>query len=60
MAELRNDTTAKTLNMSLGEHIIDVIWREHVKFHEFRMHRSGDMNLSSFSFSEFCTLEKQE
>jgi hypothetical protein len=23
------------------------------------MHRGGDMNLSSFSFSEFCTLEEQ-
>jgi hypothetical protein len=46
--------------MSLDDHIIDVIWRVYAKFHEFRMHRDGDMNLSSFSFSEFCTLEEQE
>jgi hypothetical protein len=30
------------------------------KFHEFKKHRGGDTNLSSFSFSEFCTLEEQE
>jgi hypothetical protein len=32
----------------------------HAKFHEFRNHRDEDMNLSLFSFSEFCTLEEQE
>jgi hypothetical protein len=57
MAELRNDTAAKR-STPLGEHIIDVIKRVHDKFHEFRMHRGGDMNLSSFLFSEFCTLEE--
>jgi hypothetical protein len=45
--------------MPPGDHIVDVIRRVHAKFHEFRMHRGGDMNLSSFSFSEFCTLEEQ-
>jgi hypothetical protein len=29
-------------------------------FYEFRKHRGGDTNLSSFSFSEFCTLEECE
>jgi hypothetical protein len=57
MTELRNDTAAKR-STPLGEHIIDVIKRVHDKFHEFRMHRGGDMNLSSFLFSEFCTLEE--
>jgi hypothetical protein len=46
--------------MPLHEQIKDDIWSVHVKFHEFRKHRDEDMNLSSFSFSEFCTLEKQE
>jgi hypothetical protein len=46
--------------MPLGEHIIDVIRRVHAKFHEFRMHRGGDMNLSWFLFSEFCILKEQE
>jgi hypothetical protein len=31
-----------------------------VMFHDFIKHRGGDMNLSIFSFSEFCTLEEQE
>jgi hypothetical protein len=46
--------------MPLGEQTRDDIWSLHAKFHEFRKHRDEDMNLSSFSFSEFCTLEKQE
>jgi hypothetical protein len=36
------------------------MWSVHAKFHEFRKHRGGDTNLSSFSFSKFCTLEEQE
>jgi hypothetical protein len=32
----------------------------HAKCHEFSMHRNDDMNLSLFSFFEFCTLEEQE
>jgi hypothetical protein len=32
----------------------------HAMFYEFRKHRGGDTNLSSFSFSEFCTLEECE
>jgi hypothetical protein len=32
----------------------------HAKFYEFRKHRGGDTNLSSFPFSEFCTLEECE
>jgi hypothetical protein len=32
----------------------------HVKFHDFIKHRGGDMNLSLFSFSEFCILEELE
>jgi hypothetical protein len=46
--------------MPLGEQIRDEIWSLYAKFHEFGKHRGGDMNLSSFSFSEFCTLEEQE
>jgi hypothetical protein len=46
--------------MPLGEQIRDDIWTLHAKFHKFRKHRGGDTNLSSFSFSEFCTLEEQE
>jgi hypothetical protein len=29
-------------------------------FVNLEKHRGGDMNLSSFSFSKFCTLEEQE
>jgi hypothetical protein len=47
-------------NMPLGEKTRDDIWSLHHKFHEFRKHRDEDMNLSLFSFSEFCTLEEQE
>jgi hypothetical protein len=32
----------------------------HAKFCEFTIHIKGDMNLSLFLFSEFCTLGKQE
>jgi hypothetical protein len=46
--------------MPHSEQIKDDIWSLYAKFHEFRKHRGGDMNLSSFSFSEFCTLEDQE
>jgi hypothetical protein len=46
------------LNVTLGEHICDYMRSVHAKFDEFRKHRGGDMNLSSFSFSEFCTLEE--
>jgi hypothetical protein len=48
------------LNVPLGGHIWDDKRSVHAKFNEFRKHRSGDMNLSSFSFSKFCTLEEQE
>jgi hypothetical protein len=41
-----------------GEQIRDVIWSAHAKLHEFSMHREEDMNLSMFSFYEFCTLKK--
>jgi hypothetical protein len=46
--------------MSFGKQIRDDIWSLHAKFHEFKKHRGGDTNLSSFSISEFCTLEEQE
>jgi hypothetical protein len=46
--------------MPLAEHILDVIRRVHAKYHEFRRHRGGGTDLSSFSFSEFCTLEEPE
>jgi hypothetical protein len=45
--------------MPLCEHIRDYMKNVHAKFHEFNMHRDVDVNLSLFSFSEFCTLEKQ-
>jgi hypothetical protein len=32
----------------------------HTKLHEFSMHRDADINLSLFSFLEFCTLEEPE
>jgi hypothetical protein len=48
------------LNMPLGEHIWDDMGKVHDKFHEFFMHRKVDMNLSLFSFSEFCRLAEQE
>jgi hypothetical protein len=37
-----------------------VFRRAHAKFPEFWMHRAGDMNLSLFSFPEFCILKEQE
>jgi hypothetical protein len=46
--------------MPFGEKIRDDIWSAHAKLHEFYMHRDEDMNLSLFSFYEFCTLEEQE
>jgi hypothetical protein len=46
--------------MPLGEHIIDVINRVHAKFHKFRIHRGGDMNLFLFLFPVFCILKEQE
>jgi hypothetical protein len=39
---------------------MDDIRRSHVMFQEFIMYRDEDMNLSLFSFYEFCTLEEQE
>jgi hypothetical protein len=42
--------------MPLDEKIRDDIWSSHAKFHEFIMLRDEDMNLSLFSFYEFCTL----
>jgi hypothetical protein len=32
----------------------------HARFHEFSIHKNEDMNLSLFSFLEFCTLDEQE
>jgi hypothetical protein len=46
--------------MPLGEHIRNNMKSMHAKFHEFRMYKDADMNLSLFSFSEFCTLQEQE
>jgi hypothetical protein len=46
--------------MLLDEKIRDDIWSSHAKFHEFNIHRDEDMNLSLFSFYEFCTLKEQE
>jgi hypothetical protein len=48
------------LNVPLGEHIWNDLRSVQTKLHEFRKHRGGDMNLSSFLFSEFCTLEELE
>jgi hypothetical protein len=48
------------LNVPLGYHIRDYMGSVHAKFHKFIKHRGGDTNLSSFSLSEFCTLEEQE
>jgi hypothetical protein len=48
------------LNVPLGDHIRDFMGSVHAKFHKFRKHRGGYTNVSSFSFSEFCTLEEQE
>jgi hypothetical protein len=42
--------------MSLDEKIRNDIRSSHAKFQEFIMHRDEDMNLSLFSFYEFCTL----
>jgi hypothetical protein len=36
--------------------IRDDIFGPHAKFQEFIMYRDEDMNLSLFSFYEFCTL----
>jgi hypothetical protein len=46
--------------MPLDEKIKDDIWSSHAKFQEFIMYRDEDMNLSLFSFYEFCTQEEQE
>jgi hypothetical protein len=46
--------------MPLDEKIKDDIWISHAKFQEFIMYRDEDMNLSLFSFYEFCTQEEQE
>jgi hypothetical protein len=50
----------KQLNVSLGENIRCGMRSMHTKFKKFMKYRGGDMNLSSFSFSEFCTLEEQK
>jgi hypothetical protein len=47
------------LKVRLGDHIWDDL-SVHAKLHEFRKHRGADINLSLFSFSEFCTPEEQE
>jgi hypothetical protein len=46
--------------MPPGEQIRDDIWSADAKLHEFSIHRDEDMNLSMFSFYEFCTLKEQE
>jgi hypothetical protein len=46
--------------MPLDGKIKDDIWSSHAKFQEFIMYRDEDMNLSLFSFYEFCTQEEQE
>jgi hypothetical protein len=46
--------------MPLGEKIMDDIWSVHAELHEFNMLRDQDMNLSLFSFYEFCILKEQE
>jgi hypothetical protein len=46
--------------MPLGEHIRNEMRNMHAKCHEFSIHRNDDMDLSLFSFTEFCTLEEQE
>jgi hypothetical protein len=44
-------------NMPLGENISDDMRSLHAMFCEFSMHIKGYMNLSLFSFFEFCTLK---
>jgi hypothetical protein len=46
--------------MPLGELFRNNMRSMHAKFNEFSMHRNDDMNLSLFSFSEFCRLAQQE
>ena len=46
--------------MPLGELFRNGMRSMHTEFHEFSMHRKGDINLSLFSFSKICTLEEQE
>jgi hypothetical protein len=47
------------LNVTLGEHIWNDVRRFHEEFHEFIMHISADMNISSFLFLfYFFTLEE--
>jgi hypothetical protein len=48
------------LNMPLGEIIRNEMRTMYVKFHEFSMHKNEDMNLSLYSFSEFCRMGQQE
>jgi hypothetical protein len=58
MSEIRKDITAKISSngVPLGEQIKVDMRSTHTKFHEFSMHRKGDINLSLFSFSEICTM----
>jgi hypothetical protein len=42
--------------MPLGEMVRDDMRSVHDKFHEFSMHKKGDINLSLISFSEICTM----
>jgi hypothetical protein len=51
-----NSTNNQNLKMPLGELFMNDLWCMHAKFHEFNMHIKGDMNLSLFSFSEFCRM----
>jgi hypothetical protein len=46
--------------MPLDEHIWNEMRNLHARFHEFSIHKNEDMNLSLFSFLEFCTLDEQE
>jgi hypothetical protein len=55
-----NYENMQQLNMKLGEYIRGYMTNVHSKFHAFSMHRDPVINLSLFSFSEFCTLEEQE
>jgi hypothetical protein len=44
----------------LGELLRNDMRSIHAKFYEFSIHRKGDIDLSLFSFSEICRLNKQE
>jgi hypothetical protein len=44
----------------LDEHLWDDMRSLHAEFHEFIMHRKGDIDLSLFSFCKICRLKEQE